>query len=77
MLGEHLDLTNEPDVPPPANASARGRFLGIHFQCCGRYAHIYPNRQRTAYVGYCPGCGQRVEILIGPGGSDSRFFSVS
>ncbi len=53
------------------------RFVGINFKCCDVYARIYINRQQSAYVGHCPRCGRKMELLIGPDGIDSRFFSVS
>jgi hypothetical protein len=77
MTGQHLDLTTPSPTPPgvvPGRASDGSRFLGLHFACCDAYSRIYPNREQTAYVGRCPRCGGRVEILIGPGGSDARFF---
>jgi hypothetical protein len=77
MSGEHVDLSSEPEPNGPQGGGAdRRRFLGVRFHCCARYAGIYFNNQATGYIGHCPGCGQRVEFKIGPGGSDSRFFSV-
>ena len=52
------------------------KFLGVHFKCCNAYARVYTNREKTAYRGACPRCGKRVDIGIGPGGTDSRFFSA-
>ena len=52
------------------------KFLGVHFECCNVYARVYINRQKTAYEGRCPRCGRRVDVAIGPGGTDSRFFSA-
>ncbi len=51
--------------------------LGVMFKCCKIYSRIYINAKRTAFVGWCPKCAKRVEVKIGPGGSDSRFFEVS
>jgi hypothetical protein len=52
------------------------KFLGVHFQCCNVYARVYINRQQTAYEGRCPRCGKRVDVKIGPGGTDNRFFTA-
>lgn len=77
MAGEFLDLSSDPE---PTNASAgptkARRFLGIQFACCSVYARVYVNPEGTAYVGNCPKCTKPVELKIGPGGTDSRFFTV-
>ena len=52
------------------------KFLGVHYQCCNVYARAYVNKDKTAYTGACPRCGKRVQVQIGPGGTDSRFFSA-
>jgi hypothetical protein len=73
-LGRHLDLScEEAAAPAPAGPAAKP-FLGVHFACCDVYSRVYPNPQHTAYVGHCPRCARRVEFLIGPGGTDCRFF---
>ena len=46
------------------------------FKCCNVYTRIYINRDRTAYVGFCPKCTAKVEVKIGPGGTDARFFTA-
>jgi hypothetical protein len=76
VAGENLDLSS--DAMRSAGESNRRRrpFVGIHFACCGVYAHISLNRERTAYLGHCPRCLKKVEIKIGPGGTDSRFFTA-
>ena len=77
MAGEEIDLTSDPHpLSPRSETGERRRFVGIHFACCGVYSRIYVNRQRTAYTGYCPRCARRVEIKIGPGGTDQRFFTA-
>ncbi|MEX2140033.1 MAG: hypothetical protein WD894_12280 [Pirellulales bacterium] len=87
MPGEFLDLSSDPDPnrpagsPSPDSRFASGgagvrRFVGIHFACCDVYSRIYINRQETAYVGHCPRCTRRIELKIGPGGTDSRFFTA-
>lgn len=79
MTGQRLDLST-PDSGPRANADDRAgdssRFLGVHFACCDAYSRIYINHDRTAYAGHCPRCAKRIQIPIGPGGSDSRFFTA-
>jgi len=58
-----------------SNKSARP-FVGVQFECCSIYARIYCNAGGTAYVGNCPRCAKKIELKIGPGGSDSRFFTA-
>ena len=79
MLGVHLDLTSEPSPLPPGmrhDRPADRRFVGIHFACCDLYSRIYVNREQTAYVGHCPRCSRRITLKIGPGGTESRFFTA-
>lgn len=79
MSGEHLDLSSDPPRPGDAasTAGAPRRYVGLHFTCCDVYSRVYVNRAQTAYLGHCPRCARRVEIKIGPGGTSSRFFTVS
>ena len=71
-----LDLTSDPGAAPlPTDASSRS-FLGVNFACCGAYARIYPNPERSSYLVHCPRCGRPVQIKIGPGGTEQRFFTA-
>ena len=81
MPGEHLDLCSDPGGDAAGDASraqpADGRrFVGVHFTCCDVYTRVYINRDETAYEGNCPKCAKRVRLRIGPGGTNSRFFTA-
>jgi hypothetical protein len=79
MAGEQLDLSSDGPDPPGElgdDAKRQLRYVGIHFACCGVYSRISLNRRETAYSGHCPRCLKRIEIKIGPGGTDSRFFTA-
>lgn len=77
VSGEHVDLSSEASQFGPPRPSGRSRrFIGVRFACCDVYARIYVNREETAYLGNCPRCSRRLEIKIGPGGTDSRFFTA-
>lgn len=79
MKGRQLDLSSEAPAPPgTGEAAAEQRsFLGVRFDCCGIYARVYKNAAGDAYEGRCPKCAQPVRFDVGPGGTSSRFFSVS
>lgn len=74
--GEQIDLTSQPPSSADSAASGARRFIGVHFTCCDVYNRVYINRQHTAYEGHCPRCARAMRVLIGPGGSNSRFFSA-
>lgn len=78
MAGEHLDISSEPPQREPAgeNETTGRPFLGVHFACCGIYARVYLNAQRSSYDGQCPRCLRKVHFRVGPGGSDARFFTA-
>lgn len=75
MAGENLDLSIGEGGGTSDSGRSR-RFIGINFACCGVYARIYVNRDETAYEGRCPKCLRSVRFGIGPGGTDSRFFTA-
>ena len=82
MAGEHLDLSSEPPLsaePSPLAGAGQGRrpFVGMHFTCCDIYTRIYLSTDRASYLGHCPRCGRRVQLHVGPGGSDARFFTAT
>jgi len=56
--------------------SREKEFIGILFKCCNVYSRIYINKERTAFVGWCPKCTKKVEIKISPTGSPDRFFEA-
>ncbi len=74
--GRQLDLTSDAKPQEAGQSRVGSRFLGIHFVCCDVYARVYTNREQTAYVGNCPRCAKRIQLQIGSGGTDSRFFKV-
>jgi len=76
MAGERLDLTDDPAGGKRDAAAAGRRFVGVQFVCCDVYTRVYINRDETAYEGRCPKCAKQVRLAIGPGGTDSRFFTA-
>ena len=52
------------------------KFIGILFECCNVYRRIYLNNEKNAYRGSCPKCNSEVKVMIGPDGTDTRFFSA-
>ncbi len=78
MPGEQINLSSEP--PGDDRAADRGEsvssrpYVGVQFDCCGVYMRVYINRDGTAYEGRCPRCTRPVRLVIGPGGTDARFF---
>ena len=75
-IGSNQIMPNsEQESSSNSQAQAKGRkYICVQFDCCNVYNRIYKNRQGTAYEGYCPRCGKKVTVRIGPGGVDARFF---
>ncbi len=77
MSGERLDISDNPFATDSAtDSAARRKFVGVNFTCCDVYSRVYVNRDETAYEGNCPKCAKRICLQIGPGGTDSRFFTA-
>ena len=76
MAGENVDVSSTQESTSPADGGGGRRFIGVQFACCGAYARVYVNRTATAYEGHCPRCSRAVRVCIGPGGTDSRFFTA-
>jgi hypothetical protein len=54
--------------------SGKRPFIGIVFKCCRIYSRIYLNKKGDAFVGWCPKCSAKMEVLVSPVGSSSKFF---
>jgi len=48
--------------------------IGVVFKCCRIYSRIYLNKKGDAFVGWCPRCSAKMEVLVSPIGSKSKFF---
>lgn len=75
MAGEHLDFTCGEESRKQGKGPTR-RFVGVKFACCDVYARIYINPDGTGYKGHCPRCMKKLTLKVGPGGTDSRFFTA-
>ena len=59
-------------------ATEKGKpFLGVRYVNCQTYGRLYLNDEKKAYVGCCPRCGKRYQVLIGHKGTNSRMFIAS
>lgn len=52
------------------------KWIGVHFECCAVYTRIYKNAAGGAYEGHCPRCARPIRVKIGPGGTETRFFTA-
>lgn len=52
------------------------KFIGILFECCKVYRRIYINKDDNAYEGRCPLCYSKVKVIVGPDGTNQRFFNA-
>ena len=52
------------------------KHIGVFFECCNIYTRVYINKNKKAYVGWCPKCAQRIEVKIDKRGTDCRFFEL-
>lgn len=77
MAGEHFDASSEPPGLESQTSPRSARpYLGVQFQCCGTYARIHLNSKESAFTGYCPRCGRRIEFPVSDSGTNERFFTV-
>lgn len=52
------------------------KFIGMLFECCNVYRRIYINQGGNAYEGRCPICYGKIKVIVGPDGTDQRFFTA-
>ena len=53
------------------------KFVGVTFKCCKVYSRIYIDGTKPKYMGWCPKCGAKMEFIVSPTGSKSKFFTVN
>jgi len=56
-----------------AQRSARGRFIGILFECCNSYGRLYLRRDSAAFEGRCPRCYRMVRVPVSEDGIEAHF----
>ena len=56
---------------PPAQARP---FIGVLFECCGRYVRFCRRSGERQYLARCPGCLRVVRVAVGPEGTSARIF---
>ena len=57
-------------------ATGGRKWLGVHFRCCNTYGRLYRDAAGSQYTGRCPRCAVEVQVPIGEGGTDRRFFEA-
>ncbi len=79
-IGDQRIKAPLPDEPNQTNISrdkaGNKNYISVMFECCSAYQRVYRNKTGTAYEGCCPRCMKPLRIGIGPGGTDSRFFTA-
>lgn len=51
--------------------------IGVHMKCCHVYIHAYLNRDKSAFVAWCPRCASQVRVRVSEEGSSSRILEAS
>lgn len=75
MAYDKYDDYDEEDKEPE-ETKKKANYLCINFKCCSTYGRIYKNKTGTAYIGRCPRCLRTIQIPIGEGGTNQRFFNA-
>jgi hypothetical protein len=73
-----LDIAGVPadTAEGTAPAAEARRWIGVRFDCCSVYQRIYKSKDGLSYRGRCPRCLREVHVRVGPGGTDTRFFTA-
>ena len=61
---------------PAMGKKGKRAFIGVNFKCCKVYSRIYLNAKGDRFVGWCPRCLKKVEILVSKNGCRDRFFEA-
>ncbi|MBB6428409.1 hypothetical protein [Algisphaera agarilytica] len=69
-------LKTEPQASSTPPSFQNRPWLSVKWRCCSVYSRVYRNRRGDAYEGRCPKCGSPVKAMIGPGGTNNRFFEA-
>ena len=74
MKDDFFPPSQAQDEVRPGRSRQPRQFVGVMFECCDAYGRLYPNRQRSAFVGRCPRCYRMVTVPVSDDGADTRFF---